>query len=330
MAFAAGVFSLVAGNPVVTGTTISSTWANNTLSDISANGLSLCVLKDGSQTITANIPMNSFKLTGLSAGSANGDSIRWQQSAAGVLTTTGDTLYASSANTPARLAVGAADLPLVVNSGATAPQWGFATKTANFVYAGPASGAAAAPAFRALVGADGASLVLISSAAAAASATIDFTSGISSTYDEYVIAVVNMKPATNNTDLWMRVSQDGGGTFKAGASDYGHERFGASDGGSLGSSGSTGDTQMVLIAGTSSTSTVAAHLIMRFYVPADTATDKYFLWDSTWTPNGATINRQSGAGIFILNQAAIDGIRFLMSSGNITSGNFYLYGVRKA
>jgi hypothetical protein len=29
-----GTFSLVSGNPVVTGTTISTTWANNTLSDI--------------------------------------------------------------------------------------------------------------------------------------------------------------------------------------------------------------------------------------------------------------------------------------------------------
>ena len=54
MSFTAGTFSLIAGNPVVTATTISSTWANNTLSDI-ASGLSTCVLKDGTQTITAGI-----------------------------------------------------------------------------------------------------------------------------------------------------------------------------------------------------------------------------------------------------------------------------------
>ena len=44
-----------------------------------ATGLSTCVLKDGSQTITANIPMSSFKFTGLGAGSAAGDSFRWEQ-----------------------------------------------------------------------------------------------------------------------------------------------------------------------------------------------------------------------------------------------------------
>ena len=55
MAFSSGTFILVAGNPVVTGTTISSTWANNTLNDI-ATGLSTCLLKDGTQTATAAIP----------------------------------------------------------------------------------------------------------------------------------------------------------------------------------------------------------------------------------------------------------------------------------
>ena len=39
------------------------------------------------------------------------------------LTTAGDTLYASSANTPARLAVGTARYTLQTNSGGTAPEW---------------------------------------------------------------------------------------------------------------------------------------------------------------------------------------------------------------
>ena len=39
------------------------------------------------------------------------------------LTTTGDTLYASAANTPARLAVGTARFTLQTNSGGTLPEW---------------------------------------------------------------------------------------------------------------------------------------------------------------------------------------------------------------
>lgn len=67
MPFSSGTFSLYTpGNPVVTGTTISSTWANNTLTDI-ASGLSTCVLKDGTQTITANITMSGFGFTNVSS-----------------------------------------------------------------------------------------------------------------------------------------------------------------------------------------------------------------------------------------------------------------------
>jgi len=99
----AGTFNLYTpGNPVVDGTTITVTWANSTLSDI-ATGLTNVLTKDGQSTPSANIPMGGFKLTGLGAATTNGDAIRWQQSAAGVMTTAGDMVYASAANTVARL-----------------------------------------------------------------------------------------------------------------------------------------------------------------------------------------------------------------------------------
>ena len=44
-----------------------------------ATGLSTCVLKDGTQTITADLPMSTYKFTGLGAGSASGHSVRWEQ-----------------------------------------------------------------------------------------------------------------------------------------------------------------------------------------------------------------------------------------------------------
>lgn len=68
-----GVFNLYTpGNPTVTGTTISSTWANNTLTDI-ATGLSTCITKDGQTTVTANIPLGGFKLTNVGLGTASTD-----------------------------------------------------------------------------------------------------------------------------------------------------------------------------------------------------------------------------------------------------------------
>jgi len=76
MPFTSGTYSLPTGNPVVTGTTISSTTTNTTNSDI-ATALSSCILKDGTQTVTANIPMASHKFTGLSAPTTAGDSLAY-------------------------------------------------------------------------------------------------------------------------------------------------------------------------------------------------------------------------------------------------------------
>lgn len=118
-----GTFNLYTpGNPVVTGTTISSTWANNTLSDI-ATGLSTCITKNGQTTVTADIPMAGFKFTGLGAGSANGNSLRYEQGMQALLTTTGDIIYASAANTPARLAASTSGYVLTANGAGVAPSW---------------------------------------------------------------------------------------------------------------------------------------------------------------------------------------------------------------
>ena len=51
-----GVYSLPAGNPVVTGTTISSTWANTTLTDIQ-NAITQSVSADGQTPITGALQM---------------------------------------------------------------------------------------------------------------------------------------------------------------------------------------------------------------------------------------------------------------------------------
>ena len=67
-----GTYSLPAGNPVVTGTTISSTWANNTLGDIQT-ALTGSVASDGQTPITGNLQMGANRITGLADGLASTD-----------------------------------------------------------------------------------------------------------------------------------------------------------------------------------------------------------------------------------------------------------------
>jgi hypothetical protein len=75
---ASGVYALPAGNPVVDGTEIEASWANDTLSDI-GNELTNSIDKGGRTTPTANLPLGNFKLTGLGAATTAGDAVRFEQ-----------------------------------------------------------------------------------------------------------------------------------------------------------------------------------------------------------------------------------------------------------
>lgn len=77
------------GNPVVTMTVISSTWANALTADL-GTGLSNVICKDGQTTVTANIPFAGFKLTGVGVATATGDALSYGRAATvTTLTTTG-------------------------------------------------------------------------------------------------------------------------------------------------------------------------------------------------------------------------------------------------
>ncbi len=59
-----GTYSLPAGNPVVTGTTIASTWANTTMTDLAA-ALTDSVAADGQTPMTGDLDLNSNKIVNL-------------------------------------------------------------------------------------------------------------------------------------------------------------------------------------------------------------------------------------------------------------------------
>ena len=68
------------GQPVVTGTTITSTAFNALTADL-ATGLSTAITKDGQTVVTGNIPLNGFKITGVGAPTAINDALTYNQPA---------------------------------------------------------------------------------------------------------------------------------------------------------------------------------------------------------------------------------------------------------
>jgi len=164
---------------------------------------------------------------------------------------------------------------------------------------------------------------LLSTATASASSTIDFTSGISSTYKKYILEIIDYVPATDNTEIWLRVSQ--AASFLTGANyGYGTGYTNYTTAGYVG--GDTVGTKMILANGINSGSGYGLSGHVEIYNPAGTAKRKNFQWDLTQY-NSSGVARYYGSGTYAANNTAIDGLRILSSSGNITSGTFKLYGV---
>jgi hypothetical protein len=177
--------------------------------------------------------------------------------------------------------------------------------------------------------------VLLDTQTASASASLDLTTGIDSTYDRYELEIVDLVPATDAVSLYLRVSTDGGSTYKSGASDYdwAHVRVGA--GAATATSGNEYGSGNAFIRpsgsgsqGLGNAATDAAYNgLIRFTSPDDAARAQQFQYDVVYGGADGNTRRLMGSGMYRA-ATAVNGLRLLMSSGNIASGYAKLYGVR--
>lgn len=173
----------------------------------------------------------------------------------------------------------------------------------------------------------GGAMVLIQTQAASNSATIDFTTGINSTYRRYMILIDSLVPQTDATTLFMRVSEDAGANWKAGLSDYtwGIVNVSAT---AEAQSGDAADSEMEITGASAGTGTgESLDAEVTFTNPAGAVLYKKFRWNASLYSSAPATLAVEGNGVY-LSANAINGVRFLMSSGNIVSGSFSLYGIR--
>lgn len=177
------------------------------------------------------------------------------------------------------------------------------------------------------------SMVLLEQHTGSNSSSLDFTNCVSSNYDEYMIEIIGLKPATNTTDLYMRMSTDGGATFETGTS-YSYDHFVWRTGGSA-TGGATAQRQIVMsyngssdhISNAASGEQVNGKITL--FTPLDTVLFKVI--------SGRMVYRDTAGPFRVANElrgayestSPINAFRFLMSSGNIESGTIRVYGVRK-
>jgi len=162
-------------------------------------------------------------------------------------------------------------------------------------------------------------LVPISTVVAANVATVDFT-GITSDFSDYMIRGLNVSPQTDGQSLLMRTSSNGGSAYDSGASDYTYSTFG---------SGATA-AQIVVVPNTGNVGTnePGSTFLMTLINPSNSATAKAFLWDAVEIDSSTAIRSATSAAVRS-STSAVNAVRFFFGSGNIASGIFTLYGVRR-
>jgi len=174
---------------------------------------------------------------------------------------------------------------------------------------------------------------LIESQTAANVASIDLTTGIDGTYDMYAVVITGLQPIIDDSDLWVRMRV--AAVFRATAGDYSWAAGGAVSGAVSAVSGSTSDVKIVLnpnSAGNGLGNAAADHasLVVYFSKPASTTLHKNCHSHMFVDRGTGDASAPNAGGALKSVTGAVDGFRFLMSSGNINIGDFDLFGIKKA
>ena len=178
----------------------------------------------------------------------------------------------------------------------------------------------------------GGAMTLLETQTASSSSTISFTSGIDSTYKEYIIKYIDVHPSVNGTTLRFNGSDDSSSHSYDITKTTTYFQTYHNEGGSDTTLGySTGNdlaqgTGFQILHQIGSDNDQAGCGTLHLYDPSNTTFVKHFMIDAqTADPDDYSV-RAFVAGYFNTT-AAITAIQFKTASGNIDSGTFKLYGV---
>ena len=181
-------------------------------------------------------------------------------------------------------------------------------------------------------GVGGGSMALISTQTASGSSAISFTSGIDSTYKKYIFKFTDIHPASDNVTFQVG--------FRDGSTDYDATKTttffrtyhyeGGDNSAALEYTAAQDLAQSTnfqnLSEGTGNDNDQCVAGILHLFDPSSTTFVKHFICETNNIHADNASYRWNVAG-YINTTTAIDGIQFKMTTGNIDSGTFKLYGV---
>lgn len=180
-----------------------------------------------------------------------------------------------------------------------------------------------------------ATLVLLSTQTASASANISFTTGLDSTYDEYIFKFIDIHPATDGTDFTFNMSTDGGSNYNVTKTTtffrpYHSENDTVTDlvyDTARDLAQSTGFQSLSADNGGGGDESLAGTLTL--FNPSSTTYVKHFIASLNYYQLDSWVFSPFVAG-YGNTTSAINAVQFKFASGNIDDGIIKLYGVKKS
>ena len=167
----------------------------------------------------------------------------------------------------------------------------------------------------------------IESVTPSGSEAVEFTE-VFGTYDTYIIHISDATIASNDQNIRIRVSTDGGSSWESGESAYRWTASNRLDSGAAGTSGSEGDSKIRLnrsdgIGGEDGEGFIG-HI--QFSRPSSGELYQMFNWHLSTFDNDGTFIRHIGGGAYMTPEA-INGVKIDMSDEGFDGGEFDLVGV---
>ena len=175
--------------------------------------------------------------------------------------------------------------------------------------------------------------VLISTATVTSSTTsVEFTTGIDSTYDEYMFVYTDFEPVNDGPHIQWQASTNGGSSYGVTATSALFLAYHAENNTVSGPSYNTGydDAQSTsdisLNVGTGTTTDECAAGILHLYNPASTTYVKHFQ-ARTQSYQDNDYSTDAFCSGYINTTTAINAVHFVASSGNIANVVIQMYGI---
>jgi hypothetical protein len=190
--------------------------------------------------------------------------------------------------------------------------------------------------------ASGGTLILLSTQTASASANISFTTGLNSTYDEYVIKGIQIHPATDDSYLTFQASTDGGSNYNTTTTSTCFKAFRSEAAGSTAGlnyefgyrsdadqAQGTAYQRLHGDGGVGNDNDQAVSFELQLFNPSSTTYVKHYIirTAAATAPNYFVESYVAG---YFNTTSAINALDFKFSSGNIDDGIIKLYGVKKS